>query len=306
MTCAKVSMRMMGALPLLALALGGGGLRAAGAVDELVVPPDGIVRGEANARSVAWLVQADGSDTPVLNPASVARLGISTGMIGIGVKVLVGPVPVRGKTGVFRYRVGGEEQKRRGAWFERPITDSADGMLGPGAVPQRIVTFQLRPARADEQLQRFPLVDHGYAGMGLMAGAIFVQFDPQSEDSVATASAAATLALSHGGAFTGAPSSRPLRFGIVRPVRALRLATPLSVAGLSLRSLVVRTQDFGDASAIRDSVNDPEEIVVSASKGGRGAQYQTLHLGADALRACSRITFDRLAGEVILSCRNAS
>lgn len=268
--------------------------------DELVVPVGGVVDGEINGQRVEFLVQADGSNVPVVNPDVATRFGLKTGLIGIGARVLVGSVPVNGKTGVFRLTVEGAGAKRRGAWFERPITGSGDGMLGPGAVVQDIATFQLRAPRADEVVLTFPLVDRGYAGMGIQLGNIFIQFDPLAETSIATASAAVEIAGQHEGVFVGTTTSRAMRFGVVRPVRTVHLGSPLNFGGLALSSFLARTQDYGDARGIPDG--DSDEIVVTAEKRHASGQYLTLHVGADVLASCSSLSFNKVRKVVSLHC----
>lgn len=288
--------------PSLAFALSLSFIASTANAQELVVPPDGLVEGSINGQTVAWRIQADGANAPVVNPDTARRIGLKTGAIGIGAKVLVGSQPVSGKTGVFHYAVGGLDNKRRGAWFERAITSSGDGMLGPGALVQQVVTFQLRPTQIGETVLRFPLEDRGYAGMGLRFGELFVQFDPTSDRTVATASAAAALAATHAGLFVGQPSTRAMRFGITRPVRTLRLGEPLSLAGLPVATLEARLRDYGNTTGIPDENGDPEEIVVTAKSKSARNNIQTLHLGRDALSRCSKITFDKSQKQILLSC----
>lgn len=269
--------------------------------EELVVSSSGLVEGEINGQRVTWRVEADGANAPVVNPATAQRIGLRTGLAGIGAKVRVGDVPVSGKTGVFRYSAGGGADRRRGAWFDRPIASDADGMLGPGALVQSVVTFQLRPPQAGETVNRFKLEDRGYAGMGFRQGSLFVQFAPASTETVSTASAATILAASYAGAFVGQPSIRAMRFGISRPVRTMRLGQPLSIGGVAVTTLVVRLHDYGDASGIADDDGDPYEIVVTANGGQSVDRFRTLHLGRDALESCSSVTFDKPRREISLS-----
>jgi hypothetical protein len=260
--CCSLSGRAGGSKPVIVIALSL--LASTAHAQELVVSSDGLVEGEINGHHVMWRVQADGANAPVVNPSTARRIGLKTGLIGIGAKVLIGNVPVAGKTGVFRYTARGAANRRRGAWFNRPITTDGDGMLGPAALAQPVVTFNLRPTQAGETVHRFNLEDRGYAGMGVRLGDLFLQFDPASDETIATASAAAALAASNAGTFTGQPSTRTMRFGIPRPVRTLRLDRPLSIGGLLVTTLAVRLQDYGDASGIAEGDGDPDEIVVTA------------------------------------------
>ena len=97
-----------------------------------------------------------------------------------------------------------------------------------------------------------------------------------------------------------------LATGIERPARPMRLARPLSVDGLTLANLLVRTRDFGGATSLPglaepDEEASPDEVVVTARADASPAVYYIM-LGADALAPCSSITFDNLHRRVELSC----
>lgn len=274
---------------------------AASDPDQLDVPASGIVAATVEGHSARLLVRANGSAAPLLNRAEAARFGISAGWFGIGVRVKVGPVPVKGVTGVFRFAVGGKAMKRRGAWFERDIAPGLDGALGPGSLAQNVVAFHLRPTIPGERVITLPLVDRGLIGMGTMAGDVFIQFDPLRPRSMSTAAGGVSLANSHRGAFVAPARSEPILFGIIRPLRAMHLAEPLVLGGLPVTEIDVRTVDLGNASAIPDADN-PDEITVVAGKQGRHV-YRTLHLGADALAPCSSLVFDKARKVIELRCK---
>lgn len=275
--------------------------RPSGPSAALIVPPDGVVDADVAGRPSKLLMVADSGSAPILNAADAKRFGIGTGWIGIGVRAKVGPVPVNGLTGVIRYRVGGQDVKRRGAWFERDIVQTYAGMIGPAAVAQSVVTFRLRDAVPGEQSFTLPLSDKGYAGMGTLVGDLFVQFDPLRANSMATAAAGADLARAHQGSLVGAVRQETIRFGISRPVRTMHMAEPMHIGRIVLFSVDVRTSDYGDSSSIPDNAADPDEIVVTGRKAA-GKSFRTLHLGADALRGCSSLTFDKARKEIRLSC----
>ena len=108
------------------------------------------------------------------------------------------------------------------------------------------------------------------------------------------------------GALSGEAVPTEIFFGIERPVRTLTLARPMAIGALSLATLGVRTQDAGNAGAIREAgavvpTPDPDEVVVTA-KNKRDVRRDVLSLGADQLSRCSSIVFDKPAKQIRLSC----
>lgn len=288
-----IAITFMSASPLLA--------RTSSSSTTLIVPPDGLLIAEVAGKPANLVMVADSGSAPILNATEAKRLGIGTGWIGLSVVVKVGPVPVKGSTGVFSYRVGGMGVKRRGAWFERDIVQGQSGMIGPGAVAQPVVTFRLRAALPGERTFFLPLTDKGVAGMGTLIGNLFVQFDPLRSLSMATAAAGADLAREYQGHFVGDGRREAMRFGIARPVRNMVLVQPMRIGELALSTVAVRFLDYGNSGSIPDATHDPDEIVVTGRKG-TSKSYRTLHLGADALRTCSSLTFDKARKVISLSC----
>lgn len=88
-------------------------------------------------------------------------------------------------------------------------------------------------------------------------------------------------------------------------MRTLRLARPFIVGPLAIAELGVRTGDFGNATAIREEGGDPDEVVVTGERR-RNRDRDRVAIGADQLRNCSSITFDKRARQVRLSCVSAT
>lgn len=266
----------------------------------LVVPADGAVQVTVNGQKSRMLLLADGSSIPVFNQGAAQRFGFKAAWISFAARIA--NVKIKGWTAVVRYAVNGQPYRRRAIWFEREIAPGFAGMLGPGAVPQDVVTVQIRPPVVNERQFVLPLVESRVLGVGAVAGDIFIQFDPLRRQTIGTASAGALLARGQGGALTGPVRQAPLRFGIERPVRTLALDRPFRVGPVDLKALAIRVSESGAASKIPDADIDPDEIVVTGKKK-KERDYLTVHIGADALGGCSSITFDKLRKRVILSCQ---
>lgn len=269
-----------------------------------------VVAGEPIAATVSGvparlLLDPAGASIPIMNPDFAARAEFKAGMFGS--RALIGPVAVNGRTAVIRFDLGAGEYKRRTGWFDKPVVEGADGLIGPGSVPSPRVRFVLRPAEPGERDTVLPLADFGFAGMGVRVpvgeDSIAVRFTLERDDTLATAGAGAALAAVLGGALSGAVQQVPIRLGVARPVRTLTLATPFVVGPIALRTLSVRTGDFGSTAGVTDAdrAADPDEIVVTGTK--KQQRRLTLTIGRAALAGCSSILFDKPGRRVVLHCR---
>jgi hypothetical protein len=162
----------------------------------------------------------------------------------------------------------------------------------------------LRARAPGEQVITRGLATLGYFGAGVvlrLTPLTVVQFDPLSPTTVANAMMANELAGTLRGHFVSDVHSRIIALGVSRPVRTLQFDTPLTFGPLRIDRTEVRMQDTGNTSSIPDKAPDPDEIIVSAmSKNDKRLRY--IILGADALRSCSSITFDKPRRLVRLSC----
>lgn len=278
---------------------------------ERVVSGDGIGAATVNGTIGRIRIDPGATSMPVLDRAFAERAGLTSGMFAAG--FMVGPTKLRGPTSVTTLAVGGKPFKRRVAWFDAKYAAGADGAIGPGGLPDRVIRFVLRPAVAGERTVALPMVDGGglgggwgglYATIPFRGAALKVRFDPHQPRTMVSAGLANSLANANGGAMTGAPSTATIVFGVERPVRRMRLATPLAVGMLSLAAIDVRVGDYGNASGIAeaDVVPDPDEVVVTG-KHKRDRSRDRLTIGGDALAGCSSIVFDKPAKVIRLTCR---
>lgn len=301
--------RISGALALAALACTG-----VAVAKEKPVPAERVVSGDrmltVTIGGIPGRLRIDPSaaSMPVLNPDYAKRAGLKPGMFGVGRRI--GPVTVDGATGVKPIELDQIPGKRRMAWFQRDIATTADGVIGPGGLPESVVRFTLRAPRPGEQIVTLPMEGSGgllggwetLRGMIQVGGTpIKVFFDLQQRSAQATAGAAVLLARAQGGTMEGDPASIDMGFGVERPVRTMRLAKPLMIGTLSIDTIRVRIADFGSAAAIRESGEDPDEVVVSAGQKQDHKRDQ-MRLGLDQLDHCSSIVFDTPAQQIRLSC----
>lgn len=278
---------------------------------ERVVRGDGIVPVTVNGAPGRVRIDPAAPALPIFTtPFATGRAQLRAGPFAFA--YLVGPEQVAGRSAVGRIAVGEamRPRKRRIGWTARAYAAEADGVIGPGGVPEPVVRFELRPPVPGERTIALPLEDDGglfggwggsYAMIEVGGEPIRVSFNPRAPRTLASAGAAIRIANAFGGTMGGATVPTPIAFGISRPVRTMRLGTPLPVGGFALSELGVRTGDFGNASVIREEGGDPDEVIVAGNRR-RNRQWDRVAIGADHLDRCSSITFDKRARQVRLAC----
>lgn len=292
--------------PLLCLAF----IPAIADAQERVVSGDGVVTVTVNGAPGRLRIDPAAPALPILTLDYAARARLRAGPFAFA--YLVGPEQVQGLSAVGRIAVGegGRPRKRRIGWARRPYVPDADGVIGPGGLPEPVVRFVLRAPLPGERTITLPLEDEGglfggwgglYALVDLGGEPLRVRFNPNEPRTLATAGAAVRIANLHDGRVSGDTAPAHIAFGISRPVRTMRLGTPLAIGPFAISELGVRTRDFGNASAIREEGGDPDEVVVTGDRR-RNRNRDRLAIGADQLRSCSSITFDKRAHQVRLRC----
>lgn len=302
-------MRTTGTATVLIAALAMAG--AAPVATERVVTGDGVVAGSVNGVPGRIRIDPGGTAMPLVTAQLAERAGLKPSMFGVAYGI--GPVRIAGHTRVAKLQLGGAPFERRVGWADRPYAPDIDGMIGPAGLPDPVVRFQLRPARPGESTVAFPMIDQGgmFGGWSERFAVITVggrpmrlRFDPHGRRTLANAGAGLRLAAANGGTLAGDTAMEEIAFGVGRPVRAMRLATPLRLGPLAIAALGVRTSDNGNASGIPAAdapPPDPDEVVVTA-KGKRDQSRDRLSLGGDVLGRCSSIVFDKPAKAVRLTC----
>ena len=276
---------------------------------EYVVTGDGVAPVVVNGVPGRIRIDPAAPSLAMLAPAYGARVQLRPGPFAF--LYMVGPERVEGRTAVARIGLDGvRPRRRRVGWTQRAYAAEADGVIGPGGLPQAVVRFVLRPSVPGERTVALPLVDEGglfggwgasYAVIEVGGAPMRVRFDPHQPRTLATAGAGVRLAAAHEGRIAGETESVTVAFGIARPVRTLRLARPLAIGPLTIQALGVRTADFGNAASIREEGGDPDEIVVTAERR-RNPHRDRIAIGADSLARCSSIVFDRPARRIRLTC----
>lgn len=257
---------------------------------------------ELRGRTVRLRVDLEAPGHPILNPEAAAALGFRGSLFAA--RATVGPVRIDGRTNSARFAVGGVGRRHRFVWFDRALVASADGIISPEDLPYERVTFRFGPPLPGETATVLNLDFNRSSGLfhplTLGGQTIMLQFSTFQPLSLATASAGAHLAATLGGEWDGEDREAVIEFGVSRPIRPMRLATPLALDGFALTRLFVRTRDHrGGYQLPADPSDDPDEIVVT---GSRQRARLALTIGLDRLSLCSSLEYHRPTRRLTLHC----
>lgn len=174
----------------------------------------------------------------------------------------------------------------------------SDGMIGIGLLPQSEVQLVFRAATTKDRTTSIA------AGQGRQSnsltmrwplpgnGTIEVELHPLRAVSVASVAAASQLAAAGNGALTGPARRVEIGFGVDRPVRSLRLARPIAIAGVMVRDIDVRLFDWAGKAQLPPDADAGEGAMVTGRRG-RQRGWPILKLGRDVLANCASLTWRR-------------
>lgn len=278
------------------------------ATNEFVVGPEGAVDIVVNGKPARMLFRGVGSSTAIFNRASVEQLGIKRGIIKISIGYRIGPHRIGGRSGVARYSINGRSIKRRVGWFSRDVAPGFDGLLGPEAIDYPIVTQRLRAPLEGEKAIVLRSSSFGYNGVGVVLRGkpfTYMIFDPSAPTTIINAPFANEIASLLRGHFEGPVLDRVIAFGVSRPVRNIEFGIKFKLGTqaqhIAIHRADVRTLPGETTGSIPDQAPDPDEInVVANGAADKRARYMVV--GADALKRCSSISFDKPKRQITLHC----
>jgi len=278
---------------------------ASAAAADLVVEAraDYVIEALINGQPVRLRVDPETSGYVVLNPEAAARIGLRPSLMRS--RTRIGPVRLDGASKVANVSIGGVAGNRRLVWIDRPVVAGADGVIGPADMPYDRVTFTIGPPHEGEAVFEMEMAYNRsfglYVPLTLGEHEFHFQFSLMKPFSLATAGAGATLAELNGGSWAGDAVDQVIEFNVARPVRPMAFARPVSLRGLELRTLRVRTGDNrGNLSLPPEPDADPDELVVTGASRQRAAFV--VHVGADRLSHCSSLVWDNRTRHMILHC----
>ncbi|MBX9796119.1 hypothetical protein [Sphingomonas sp.] len=308
-------------VPIVLLALAGASAppdRQSAAATELTTTPGALVEAEVEGKPVRLQLRAGGPDRLILNGETVARLGIKRAdFFGSASFSVAGRREFKGESRPLDFVIGGMKQKGRAFWFTDAPPQTGDGSIGPLALPQARLRFDLGPAAADQKLYAFPyygaingqsLTAHELSP-GLRMGVSF-DLEETGPYPIASAAAGAVIANDHGGTVSGASWDVEIIFGVKRPVRLMTLERPFVFGPFAFRQIAVRVRNRVDAAGHgadipeAGAVEDPSEVVVTANAKGVKPVH-SFAIPRAAFAPCSTLLFDKAAKTISVMCRPA-
>ena len=288
--------------------------------NEIIVRGDGIIRVGINGKLASLRIDPAAPAIPLIRRQLIRKAGakVKRGSAD-DISYLVGRTLVPVRSQVVKVDFGRGVAKTRVGWSEVPFSNGADGSIGPGGFSEEVVRFVLRDSIAGEKTAALPMerdaISSGAANqLSATFGLIDVEgkpmrvcFDPHHPRTLATAGAGRRLAQQNRGVISGDAVPTEIFFGVRRPVRTLFLQQPVQIGPLAIASLGVRTSGQSYAASApgevsQTSVDDEEDIIVSAKGIKRDPRSDTISLAADHLSRCSSIVFDRKRKVIELTC----
>jgi len=280
--------------------------------DELVLEGENIITLWLNGEPLRMEVSSDSFGAPIINSEVAARLGLLPEQRR-GWRF--GPIEVEGLSALAAVDFGAGPAPMLVSWSERFASRKADGVIGVHSLPYARVTFALGPPAPDgETVHRFALKRSGgrddtRLGAEVMVGKqpLMMIFAHQRSENLVTAPTANFIATYQDGGFVpGTEGNTLMNFGIQRPTRMMRIATPILLGELVVDRFAVRVEDYGEPRRVGEiGENDPRfapgNITVSRRKG-RGRPDLLTRIGRDQIAHCSSLTYDLAASEIRLTC----
>ncbi len=243
----------------------------------------------------------------ILNPGAAERIALRRSMFRSEVRI--GRVRVRGDTGVAPVVIGASADERRILWFDRDVEREVDGIINIADLPYDQVTLRLGQADSADRPITFQTTPHTFWNLTyrhpVADRVLTVRFRLDLPRSLVTAAGGAVLAQTQNGNWAGEPASAVIGLGVERPVRPMAFASPLSLNGLRIDRLLVRTSDFLGGYALPENQAeeaDPDEVVITG-RGNRDEGRLTAFIGLEYLSRCSRLIYSRATRLMTLYCR---
>lgn len=218
----------------------------------------------------------------------------------------IGPVALAGRWAAETLRIGATSRDVQVAWFDHETDDGADGVISPALLPYDEVVLVRRPSRPSDRDLALPVRLDGWHGLvsrwAVGKAGIDVALSLAAPTTLATAAAGQILSQAGEGVRTGPTWREPIALGVARPVRTVRLARPLTIAGFSVGTFAMRVSDWaGDGAPPPDADLPPDEVAVEA-RGKRQRAWARLILGLDRLAACAELAYRRKPQQIRLTC----
>lgn len=254
-----------------------------------------IIDAEINDRPVRFEVDLRFGDYVAVSNAAAQRLRLTrVPIVGVRVGVDGSDATIRGRIARPRIAFAGETSRAFAGIFPAPVTDRADGVIGPGALPHDRIIVVL----ADEQLGArditFQLEDADqWSGRANVGGhSLRILFNTAIQQTVFNRSATRLFDAAGAIPASGELASVSLILGLHTMMQPV--ATDLTALGFPLAPAMART------NAPLLGATEEDAIIVSANADD--PPPPSIALGRAALASCSSISVDRRTRTLTLRC----
>jgi hypothetical protein len=257
--------------------------------------PVPIVEAEINGRPVRLEVDLRFPSGVALSRASADRLRVRRVPLFAMEAGLDGGGSMRGRIARPRIVFAGEDTRAWAGVFPAPVTDRADAIIGPGALPYDVITIELGPAPEHVREIVLPLADDGaqwVVAAQIGGETVRVNFDLAYGGGVFNRTAARHFDASGAIVANGELEERQVILGLRTQMQPV--STNLTFAGLPLGPAFARTN-----SPLLGA--DEEDVIVVTAEADDVAP-PSLTLGRQALSSCASISVDRRTRRMTLRC----
>lgn len=261
----------------------------------LTADPVPIVEAQINNRPVRLEVDLRMPDVLALSSEAGARLGVRrVPFVAAQIGIEGSDASIRGRIARPRFTIAGESSRVFAGLFPAPVTQRADGVIGPGALPHDVVTIVLGAERPGMRDIVFALEDPDVwrATADIGGHRLSISFNLADEASVFNRSAARLFdgegSIPAAGELTQAHVILGLST-LMQPVD-----TQLTTQGLALRPALART------NAPLLGATEEDAIVVEARPENQAPPG--LAVGRAALSDCTFLRVERRARRLTLRC----
>lgn len=287
-------MRLIGAMAALAAALFSASASAQTSIT-IRANPTPIVEAQINDRTVTLEVDTRFISGIALSREAAERLRVRrVPFVGVRVGIEGSDSTISGRIARPRVLFEGRSTRAFTGIFPTRVTDRADGVIGPGALPYDIITIVIGPENPNAREIVLPLEDgdRWYAQTQVGGETIDVGIDLINRATVFNRPAARLFDRAGAIPAAGDVSEQQLIIGLSTLMQPV--TTQLTVADLSLTRVFART------NAPLLGVLEEDAVVVEGSDGD--APPPTIVLGRDTLAGCVSVSVDRRAKQMTLRC----
>lgn len=256
--------------------------------------PVPLVDAEINGRPVRLELDLRMPEALAMSNAAGERLRVRrVPFAAVRIGVDGSEATLRGRIARPRLEFGGETSRAFTGLFPTPISRHGDGLIGPAALPQEVVTVVIGPELAGARDMVFALRDPDVWSVDATIGGepLVVWFNLSEQASVLNRSASRMFDASGAIVASGDLREAQLIMGISTLMQPVESA--LTFEGIALTPLLARTN-----APLLGAIEEDALVVV----GNAESSPPAISIGRAALSRCSSIRGDRRARTLTLRC----